>query len=153
MNKIKNISLLAIALLLGIIKFTNINPNIINDDYDELQLVSYIAGNLFDNELKVSNEKINVIDYKIIDNSLYIYPINNNVSLPFNGIITKKSNNHIRISNHNDTYNIYLDKSNYYLYQYYNQGLSLGRCSNYFIVRCDDYTSITSHLIHNYEKV
>ena len=153
MHKIKIISFIFVTFCIGILKYTNIAPNIVNSDYNENNFIKFIGDNLFKNEITVSNEKIEVIDYEVKDNLLYIYPINNQVILPLDGIITNKCNNRITISNVYCNFDVYLDDCRLFLYQYYDNNTVLGNCNNYYVIKADDYTNITRYLSLNYDEV
>ena len=130
--------------------FENEIPIITNEL--KLNHISYLTLNLYD-DISVSNILIDVYDYNVYDNKLYIYPINNEVILPISGIVNKISKNYIIISDFNDEYKISNIKKNVYLYQYYNEYTNLGIVEDYYIIESKSINKIVSKLNLNNEEI
>lgn len=139
-----------IILLLGVVKLCNID--FLTKDLNIANLVSQFASNLYEYDNPVSQQGINVINYDIDDNGVWIIPTKNEVILPISGIIGETGANYIDIQTSCSTYRIYGVDSKYYLYQYYKEGSILGQSSMYYI-QTEDIASIVSYLTISYETV
>ena len=111
-----------------------------------------MASNLYYDTVKVSNEKIDVIDYYVYEDLLFITPIKNNVMLPISGMIYKVKKDYISIEANGSIYEIYNIKSNYLLYQYYQAGSILGK-SDEVIIKSSEYDNIINNIMINNEMV
>lgn len=114
--------------------------------------ISTFASNLYLDDEAVSEENIEVIDYEIKDDSLYVTPVNKEVVLPISGIINNITDEYIEIQSASNSYKIYNVDSKYRMYQYYKKNTILGYSDEYYIVSLN-YQSIVSHFIFNYEEV
>lgn len=141
---------LFLLLCLGIIKILNLN--FFTNEINVCSIISRFAGNLYKDDIKVSSEKIEVIDYIINDDNLIVIPAGDKVILPLSGIITDINNNSIKIESHDSIYYIYNVRCDYKLYQYYKAGKILGSSSEY-IINSKDISSLVSSYILNYEAV
>lgn len=142
-----------ILLILGLFFIKQHDINFITKEINICSIVSAFASNLYINNSFVSSKNIEVIDYSIIDNNnLCVIPINSDVILPINGIITKICNNCITIESNTGVYTIYDVKSSYKLYQYYNAFSILGESSKY-VINSNNIANIVSAYILNYEVI
>jgi hypothetical protein len=119
-----------------------------------ISYVEFLAPTLYTDDTLVSGKNIDVIDYYIYDNKIYIKPINREIIMPISGLITKINNTKICISNINDSYIIYkIDKKNILLYQHYDSYTSLGYTEDYYIIEGNDLNNIVKRLNIVYEEV
>ena len=137
--------------------FSLIICSVLNIDfiYDEINIHNYIylfARNLYNYEIAVSSENIEVIDFYIYNEQLIIKPMSNKVVLPISGLITDLGENYIIIQNNEGTYRLDNIESNYFLYQYYNNYQILGS-SEFLIITCDNYSPILDNLVIVYDQI
>lgn len=116
--------------------------------------ITYIFGKSLYDDITVSNEYVEVMDYYIDNNLLYIFPINGEIKLPINVSIMKIDKEQIEVVDNNVRYYIYnIDKKSKSLYQYVHANVILGYTSDYYIIKSDNLDYIVSKLIINYESV
>ncbi|MBQ9124485.1 MAG: hypothetical protein IJY14_02220 [Acholeplasmatales bacterium] len=150
--KKRNIIFGIISFILVFFKLLNINIAI-DKEINIYKYLSFISSNLYDDIQSVSSTKVEVFDYEIKNNNLYIETINNEVRLPINGMVTEVKDNYIIIHNHNNYYKINnINNLKFHLYQHYKNNLILGYSDN-IIIEANDYNTIVSGLIINYEKI
>ena len=119
-----------------------------------LTSITYIFGKSLYDDITVSNEYVEVIDYYIDNNLLYIFPINGEIKLPINVSIMKIDKEEIEVVDNNIRYYIYnIDKKNKSLYQYVHANDVLGYTSDYYIIKCENIDYIVGKLIINYESI
>lgn len=139
-----------IIIFLAVIKLCDIE--FMTKDLNVANIVSDFASNLYEYDSQVAKEEIDVIDYSFDDEGVWITPVKNEVVLPIRGIITFIGKDYIDIQSSSFTYRIYDVDTTYYLYQFYKEGSILGTSQMYY-VQTDDFSSIVSHLVINYEAV
>ncbi len=132
--------------------FCLFNNKLVFKEIPICKISEVLAGNLYDEYSRVSDNKIEVLDYYIYEDYIKIIPIKNECRLPLNGIITKSIANEIEIEASEYKYVIKNIDSNYYLYQYYNANNILGY-SNEFYIYGDKCKEIIGSLIINYEEI
>lgn len=132
--------------------FCLFNQELIYNEIPISKIVSTFANNLYENTQAVSNQLIEVLDYEIYDDYIKVIPINSKCILPCDGIITKVSENEIQMNSHDFTYKISGIKPKYFLYQYYNKGMTLGISNEYYIYG-DNILNICSKFEINYEAI
>lgn len=150
--KRKNIAFGIISFSLLFLKILNINIAI-DKEINIYKYLSFISDNLYNDIQSVSSTKVEVVDYEIKDDKLYIETINNEVRLSISGMITEVNCNYIVIQNNSNYYKIYnINNLKFHLYQHYKNNLILGYSDN-IIIEANDYNTIVSGLIINYEKI
>ena len=116
--------------------------------------INYIFGKSLYDEVMVDNKYVEVIDYYIENDYLYIFPINGEIKLPFNVSVNKIDGNCIEVVDNDTRYYLYnIDKRNKNLYQYVYANDVIGYTNDYFIIQSDNIEYIVSKLIINYESV
>ena len=119
-----------------------------------LTSITYIFGKSLYDDITVSNEYVEVIDYYIDNDLLYIFPINGEIKLPISVSIMKIDKEVIEVVDNNIRYYIYnIDKKNKSLYQYVHGNDVLGYTSDYYIIKCENIDYIVGKLIINYESI
>ena len=119
-----------------------------------LTSITYIFGKSLYDDITVSNEYVEVIDYYIDNDLLYIFPINGEIKLPISVSIMKIDKEVIEVVDNNIRYYIYnIDKKNKSLYQYVHANDVLGYTSDYYIIKCENIDYIVGKLIINYESI
>ena len=119
-----------------------------------LTSITYIFGKSLYDDITVSNEYVEVIDYYIDNDLLYIFPINGEIKLPISVSIMKIDKEVIEVVDNNIRYYIYnIDKKNKSLYQYVYANDVLGYTSDYYIIKCENIDYIVGKLIINYESI
>lgn len=139
-----------VILLLAVVKLCNIE--FVTKDIHITGLISGFASNLYAYDDPVSTEAIEVLDYYIDEEGIWITPIKNEVALPFSGIVSEIGGEYVDIQAASSTYRIYGVKPSYFLYQYYKKGSILGVSDMYYI-QTADYASVVSYLVINYEAI
>lgn len=136
-----------------IIKLFDNEQNIITKELD-LKYINYIAPSLYYDDIPVVSKDIDVIDYFINNDLLYVKPVNNKMVLPISGLITKINKNYIVLSTDDGIYNImnYNNKL-VYLYQYYNSFDELGTTDDYYIIEGKNLKNIVNRLNIIYDEV
>lgn len=136
-----------------IIKLFDNEQNIITKELD-LKYINYIAPSLYYDDIPVVSKDIDVIDYFINNDLLYVKPVNNKMVLPISGLITKINKNYIVLSTDDGIYNImnYNNKL-VYLYQYYNSFAELGTTDDYYIIEGKNLKNIVNRLNIIYDEV
>lgn len=137
-------------LLVGIIKLFDIS--FFTNDINICKYLSGFASNIYSYDNTVASEKIYVYDYIINEDSITISSLKNEVILPINGIVSEVGKDYIEIQASNDIYTIYNIDPSYRLYQYYKSQMVLGKASKY-IVKCKNISTISAHLVIDYEQV
>ena len=119
-----------------------------------LTSITYIFGKSLYDDITVSNEYVEVIDYYIDNDLLYIFPINGEIKLPISVSIMKIDKEVIEVVDNNIRYYIYnIDKKNKSLYQYVHANDVLGYTSDCYIIKCENIDYIVGKLIINYESI
>ena len=146
----KRYYILMILSVVGVKLFDN-KLSFITKDINESKIVFIIAPNLYNYDSVVSTNNIAVLDYFIKNDKLFIKPLNNEVVLPINGIISKCSKNELILSTKDCIYKISnLNNSNMYLYQFYNSYTNIGTTDDYYIVSGDNLEEISRSLSIEY---
>ncbi len=138
--------------LLGVLFIKLFHISFFTDEINLCGFMSRFAMNLYTYDATVGVEDIEVIDYRIEEERLYIEPLRQEVILPISGIVSDVTNDYIEIQSSNQVYQVYHIKPDYRLYQYYNCGMILGHSDGYY-VKCVEYNAIVSHLVIQYESV
>lgn len=140
MKKIKYFIITILIIIILLIRFSMIDifkyiKEKVKDDFS-LYNLSFIYANTFQDDIsKVSStETISVKDYYSQDEKIYVTTLNNKVSIPYKGIITKRNNNFIRIEVSYDI-SFYIANINpeVVMYQSVGQNEVLGRSESYVI--------------------
>ena len=151
MKHIYKYSILVIILVLNF--FISPINKILNKEIN-LTSITYIFGKSLYDDITVSNEYVEVIDYYIDNDLLYIFPINGEIKLPISVSIMKIDKEVIEVVDNNIRYYIYnIDKKNKSLYQYVHANDVLGYTSDYYIIKCENIDYIVGKLIINYESI
>ena len=151
MKHIYKYSILVIILVLNF--FISPINKILNTEIN-LTSITYIFGKSLYDDITVSNEYVEVIDYYIDNDLLYIFPINGEIKLPISVSIMKIDKEVIEVVDNNIRYYIYnIDKKNKSLYQYVHANDVLGYTSDYYIIKCENIDYIVGKLIINYESI
>ncbi len=120
---------------------------------DEISLynLSFIYANMSNGVSDVSQKtEINVKDFYLDNNKYYITTINNEVRLPFRGLITQKQKNIIKYEVAYDVvFYIYLDKTNVILYESLSKNEIIGYSEVYQIWS----NNIANLSLLNYTKI
>ena len=122
----------------------------------EINIISFysiMASNLYNDDTNVMNENIEVLDFYLYDSYLYVKPINKEILLPVNGLVTKINHDSLVLSTNVGNYKIYTAEKSVFLYQYYKSYTKLGNVSDYYVISGDNLSSIVSKLMIVYEKV
>ena len=119
-----------------------------------LMTINYVFGKSLYDDVMVDNQYIEVIDYYIEDNYLYIFPVNGEVKLPFNVSVYKISSNCMEVVDNDKRYYLYnINKRNKNLYQYVYANDILGYTDDFYIIYSNNIDYIVSKLIINYESI
>ena len=124
----------------------------VNNEINLCKYSSFVASNLYKNEVMVGSVKKEVLDYYFIDNSLYIKPLNNELALPIHGIVSEACNNYVVIDCSDTRYKISNLKPKIRLYQYYKENELIGY-GELIKIDADSYESLVSLLIINHEQI
>ncbi|MGM9970278.1 MAG: hypothetical protein ACI35S_07775 [Anaeroplasma sp.] len=148
----KKITILVVIVLLSILKINNYD-GLLYKEIDIYDISSIVGSNLYEEAKAVAAIPVDVLDYELKEEGLYIKTINNRIILPFDGVVTTFKNNFIELDTNYGIISIYGDiKCNYRLYQYYYHNTILGSGKEFTLVS-DNYSSIVSNLRINYETV
>lgn len=139
-------------LFLVIAKFNEKIFSFMFDEINVVRVVSRVSSNLYDEYTSVGQTDISVLNYYIKNDIIYISPINNEVILPVNGIISKINKNGVYIETTDGVLCISnINNLNYRLYQYYDAYSILGSAEEFTISL--DIDLVSSEYIIDYEKV
>lgn len=139
-------------LFLVIAKFNEKIFSFMFDEINVVRVVSRVSSNLYDEYTSVGQTDISVLNYYIKNDIIYITPINNEVILPVNGIISKINKNGVYIETTDGVLCISnINNLNYRLYQYYDAYSILGSAEEFTISL--DIDLVSSEYIIDYEKV
>lgn len=116
--------------------------------------ISYVFGKNMYDEVLVSNEFIEVLDYYLEDDTLYILPINGEIKLPFNISIYKVYSDSIVVVDNEAKYHLYgVNNRKKNLYQYVYAKETIGYSADYYFIKSDNLDYIISKIIINYEII
>lgn len=127
---------------------------VLNQKINTVTVTNFLAKNLYKNEKTVSSIPLVVKDYILQDNRLYIFPLDEVVSLPIDVMIVEVEDTYIEVVNLDARYrisNIYKRAGN--LYQYVNGLNELAYTKDFFVVEGDNLEVISERLTIYYEKV
>ena len=140
-------------LLCGIIKMFENELSFLLKEINIISFYSIMASNLYNDDTNVMNENIELLDFYLYDSYLYVKPINKEILLPVNGLVTKINHDSLVLSTNVGNYKIYTAEKSVFLYQYYKSYTKLGNVSDYYVISGDNLSSIVSKLMIVYEKV
>lgn len=141
---------LTLIVLLAAVKLFNLS--FFTEELNICQFMSGFASNLYAYDESVAAMDIEVIEYEIKNERLYVTPVNQEVILPVSGIISEVGDSYIEVQSSNCVYRVFGLKPSYRLYQYYQKGMILGYSQKYYI-EAISYNAIVSHLVINYESI
>ncbi len=141
---------LALIVMLAVIELCGLT--FFTEELNICQFVSGFASNLYAVDESVAATDIEVIEYELKNNRLYVTPVNQEVILPVSGIISEVGDDFIEVQASNCVYRVFGIHPSYRLYQYYKKGMILGHSKKYY-VEAINYNAIVSHLVINYESI
>lgn len=145
-------------LLLGLIVagYLLVDPihTILGKEINTIAITNFLAENLYKYEENVASVPMEVRDYLIQDNKLYIFPINQEVCLPIDVMIVSVSDGAVEVVNLDTRYTIsHISKRSGNLYQYIHSLNSFATTNDFFVVEGDHLDQISKRLNIYYEKV
>lgn len=115
--------------------------------------INYFLSKSLFNEILVSNEPIEVMDYYIEGKYLYVFPVNDEIILPIDVIVNKVGKEVELLNCDNILYVYNVNKMNKRLYQYVENGKVIGYTDDYYIIKSDNIENIVNKFIINYEAI
>lgn len=145
-------------ILLGILVacYLCIEPvkKIMSKEINTVAITNFLAENLYKDEENVASVPMVVQDFILQDGKLYIFPLNQEVSLPIDTMIVGVEDGAVEVVNLDTRYRISnLSKRTGNLYQYIHSLNSFGYTNDFFVVEGDDLEQISGRLSIYYEKV
>lgn len=107
-----------------------------NHEINYAYVTYVVAESFYESSVTVgTEEKITVRDYIIEDNKIYIFPLDNNVVLPFGVMVTKVNDESIEVVVENERFKILnLDKIDAKLYQYIPYENAIGKTDSFYVI-------------------
>lgn len=123
-------------------------------EINTVAITNFLAENLYKDEENVASVPMVVQDFILQDGKLYIFPLNQEVSLPIDTMIVGVEDGAVEVVNLDTRYRISnLSKRTGNLYQYIHSLNSFGYTNDFFVVEGDDLEQISGRLSIYYEKV
>ncbi|MDE5855920.1 MAG: hypothetical protein K2H06_02625 [Anaeroplasmataceae bacterium] len=152
----KKILCKAVLLAVFVACYLFIEPvqSFLSKEINTVAITNFLAENLYKDEENVASVPMVVRDYIVEDNRLYIFPLNQEVSLPIDIMIVSVSADEVEVVNLDTRYKIsHIAKRTGNLYQYIHSLNSFATTDDFFIVEGEDLTAISGRLSIYYEKV
>ncbi len=145
------------SLLLGVIAayfFLSPVKAVLNYQFNFIATTRFFASSLFDNSTSVAATPLVVRDYLLIDDRLYIFPLDDKVCLPIDVMVVGVDEGFIEVIDTDTRYTISnLTKRSKNLYQYVNSLNDLGTTADFYVIDGDNLNRISQRLLIYYEKV
>lgn len=146
------------AILLGLLvaSYLFIDPvqEFLGKEINTVAITNFLAENLYKDEENVASVPMVVKDYILQEDRLYIFPLNQEVSLPIDIMIMAVKEDMLEVVNLDSRYTIrHIDKRIGNLYQYIHSLNSFATTEDFFIVEGDNLQAISGRLSIYYEKV
>ncbi len=126
----------------------------LDKEINTVAITNFLAENLYKDEENVASVPMVVKDYIVEENKLYIFPLNQEVSLPIDVMIVSVDDGIVEVVNLDARYKIsHISKRTGNLYQYIHSLNSFGVTDDFFVVEGEDLTTISGRLSIYYEKV
>lgn len=114
---------------------------------------NFLAKSIYEDETNVSNTYITVKDFIIENNILYVFPLDNNVILPIDVMISSINNDEIEVVSIDKKYIIGHFKRQKNLYQFVDKNIAIGTTKDFYIIKGDFIDEIAKKFIIYYEKI
>lgn len=114
----------------------------------------FLARSLYEEDKDVAEVPFVVKDYILLEDRLYIFPLDDKVSLPIDVMISRVEKDWIEVVDYDKCYTIYNLKSrSKNLYQFVPSFQEFGLTADFFVIEGEDLSSIYERLFIYYEKV
>lgn len=114
---------------------------------------SFLAKSLYEDEKTVSNTYITVKDFIIEKDTLYVFPLDDNVVLPIDVMISSINNGETEVICIDKKYIISHFDRQKNLYQFVNRNIPLGKTLDFYIIKSEYINELASKFIIYYEKI
>lgn len=123
-------------------------------EINTIAITNFLAENLYKDEENVASVPMTVLDFAVIDDKLYIFPLNQEVSLPIDMMIVSVEEGAVEVVNLDTRYRISnLSKRTGNLYQYIHSLNTFAYTNDFFVVEGENLEQISGRLSIYYEKV
>ena len=134
--------------------FLNPVQQILNYEFNFIATTRFFASSLFDDTANVSATPLVVKDYMLIDERLYIFPLDDKVTLPIDVMVVGVDVGLIEVIDSDTRYTISnLTSRSKNLYQYVSSLNDLGTTADFYVVDGDNLNRISQRLLIYYERV
>lgn len=143
-----------LGIILGGYFFINPLKDFLTYEINGIQLTSFLAKNLYQTDEVSSPEPLLVKDYLLNDDRLYIFPIDDKITLPIDVLIVEVKKEVLTVIDGDSRYQISnFDSRQVNLYQYIYSRSTIGTTNDFFVIDGDNVKSIVERLSIAYEKV
>lgn len=117
-------------------------------------IASYVAKGLYEDSLTVSTTKLQVKDFVLEGDVLYIFPLNQEVKLPFGVMIASLKNDQMDVVDTQYRYSIgHYEKKCVRLYEYKKEEAVLATTGDFYTITGTDLNRIIARLEIDYAQV
>lgn len=144
------------AMLLIVASYFFLEPvnMILSKNFNLLNVTRFFAESLYPEAGTVSQTPLVVKDYILIENTLYVFPLDDKVTLPIDVMVVGVDNFSLEVIDSDSRYVISNLKSrSKNLYQYVTSLNEIGTTADFYIVTGDNIDRISERLLIYYEKV
>lgn len=143
-----------LGIILGGYFFINPLKDFLTYEINGIQLTSFLAKNLYQTDEVSSPEPLLVKDYLLNDDRLYIFPIDDKITLPIDVLIVEVKKEVLTVIDGDSRYQISnFDSRQVNLYQYIYSRSTIGTTNDFFVIDGDNVKAIVERLSIAYEKV